>query len=624
MPSTHSRYVAASALIVAVVAVCSLPFAWNHFQLTSGDGPTPSSHESDRRKQHNSIATVTGTVFQSSPTGLDPQTDQWPSEVFAAAASRVLDDLKTLAVDGQQAESSLAPLFSPGFSVTVNGEALSQVYSDQMIAIWRFAPNTQLFQMEGKDGASTFLRAVWSPEPAATGRRLTMKIMDVAMGPSAAATTVRVEANWRGKKADVQQTSHWRCHWELQVEREPRMASAQLQAMNRVERKGKPWFADCTHGVLGHTAAFRQQLSHGLGHWLARVETAHGMNYFSKHGLAVGDVNGDGLDDLYVCQPGGVPNRLFLQSADGTAIERSQEFEVDLLDRTASALLVDLDNDGDQDLAMATIMGVQLFENVDQQRFQHRLCIPFPDNDLQGLSAVDYDHDGDLDLYQIVDYASHISRARQGLPSFVYHNANDGGANRLLQNNISNEDSSPWQFRDVTRQVGLQGNNSRHSLAAAWEDYDNDGDQDLYVANDYGPNCLYRNEDGHFVEIAADAGVTDLGSGMSVSWGDYDRDGHIDLYVGNMFSFAGKRITSQRQFLPDISEAHRVLYRRFAKGNSLFHNSGVGRFQETGAKLGVEMGRWAWSSLFADINNDGWEDLLVANGYLTTLDTGDL
>jgi hypothetical protein len=207
------------------------------------------------------------------------------------------------------------------------------------------------------------------------------------------------------------------------------------------------------------------------------------------------------------------------------------------------------------------------------------------------------------------------------LPSFVYHNANDGGSNCLLRNDIKNR---KWSFADVTAQVGLDANNHRHSLAAAWEDFDDDGDFDLYVANDYGQNCLYRNDAGTFTDVAAMAGVIDFGSGMSVAWGDYDRDQKPDLYVSNMFSSAGNRITNQAGFLPEISDEGRQLYKRFAKGNSLFRYLGDRRFEETGGKLNVEIARWAWGSLFADINNDGWEDLVVANGYITTADTGDL
>ncbi len=200
-----------------------------------------------------------------------------------------------------------------------------------------------------------------------------------------------------------------------------------------------------------------------------------------------------------------------------------------------------------------------------------------------------------------------------------YHDANNGPANYLFAN------LGDWEFRDVTADVGLDVNNHRFSWAAAWEDYDRDGDPDLYVANDYGRNNLYRNDSGHFVDVAAEAGVEDVSSGMSVSWGDYNRDGRVDLYVGNMFSSAGNRVTYQQGFQTGADEATRNMFRRLARGNTLFEQSEDGTFRDVSLAAGVTLGRWAWGSLFTDINNDGWEDLVVANGMITsTEDSGDL
>jgi hypothetical protein len=203
-----------------------------------------------------------------------------------------------------------------------------------------------------------------------------------------------------------------------------------------------------------------------------------------------------------------------------------------------------------------------------------------------------------------------------------FHDANNGGPN-ILWRNMGN-----WEFADVTAAVGLDVNNRRFSFCASWEDYDNDGDLDLYVANDYGRNCLYRNDSAGgkiaFAEVSDQLGVQDTSAGMSTSWGDYNRDGWMDLYISNMFSSAGNRITYQRQFLAGSTAEVRAQFQRMARGNTLFQADGKGGFKDVSVEAGVTMGRWAWGSGFVDLNNDGWEDILVANGFITTEDTGDL
>lgn len=208
-----------------------------------------------------------------------------------------------------------------------------------------------------------------------------------------------------------------------------------------------------------------------------------------------------------------------------------------------------------------------------------------------------------------------------GLP-LPYHDANNGCPNVLWRN------KGDWNFEDVTERVGLGVNNRRFSFAAGWEDFDNDGDLDLYVANDYGRNNFYRNEgtesSPQFRDVAAALGVEDTSAGMSTSWGDVNRDGWMDLYISNMFSSAGNRITFQEQFKPGTASTVRDDYRRMARGNTLFQADGKGGFEDVSESAAVTMGRWAWGSQFVDLNNDGWEDLLVANGFITTEDSGDL
>ena len=204
--------------------------------------------------------------------------------------------------------------------------------------------------------------------------------------------------------------------------------------------------------------------------------------------------------------------------------------------------------------------------------------------------------------------ATTSDRVRFSAP-IPYHDATNGPPNILLRNDGN------WDFHDATDEAGIGAHNCRWSYAAAWEDFDNDGDPDLYVANDFGPNYLYRNEQGRFAEVASSLGASDASTGMSVDWADVNHDGWMDLYVANMYSAAGMRVTAQAEFRPHESSDLRERHRKLASGNTLLVNRGNGTFDDQSVAAGVTMGRWAWSSNFVDLNNDSWEDILVANGY---------
>lgn len=111
---------------------------------------------------------------------------------------------------------------------------------------------------------------------------------------------------------------------------------------------------------------------------------------------------------------------------------------------------------------------------------------------------------------------------------------------------------------------------------------------------------------------------------MSASFGDINRDGRMDIHMGAMFSGAGSRVTRQPTFKPGASEDVKSRFQLLARGNVLFENLGKAGFRDVSVDAGITMGRWAWASVFADLNNDGWEDLLVANGFVTGPDLDDL
>jgi Flp pilus assembly protein TadD/peroxiredoxin len=160
--------------------------------------------------------------------------------------------------------------------------------------------------------------------------------------------------------------------------------------------------------------------------------------------------------------------------------------------------------------------------------------------------------------------------------------------------------------------------NDRYSFACAWGDYNSDGAPDLYVANDFGRSNLYRNNgDGKFTAVSAEAGVEDVGAGMSACWFDFDNDGNQDVYVANMWSPAGMRVSEQTIFHEKDPEPIREFYRQHARGNSLYRNQGNGKFQNVSHTAGVDVGRWAWCSDAWDFDHDGYPDLYIANGYIS-------
>ncbi len=144
----------------------------------------------------------------------------------------------------------------------------------------------------------------------------------------------------------------------------------------------------------------------------------------------------------------------------------------------------------------------------------------------------------------------------------------NGPPNFLFRNRLKADGSGA--FEDCTAETGMDQNNDRFSFAPAWCDYNGDGWPDLYVANDFGRKNLYRNKDGHFRDVAAEAGVEDIGPGMSASWFDYDGDGKPDLYVANMWTDAGQRVIEDDKFQP--AKEQPVAYRAHTMGNSLFRN----------------------------------------------------
>jgi Flp pilus assembly protein TadD/peroxiredoxin len=379
-------------------------------------------------------------------------------------------------------------------------------------------------------------------------------------------------------------------------------------------RARDPIFVDITSHVLGKAESHKNQLAHGVDYWRTVLDGACGIDVYGNNGLAVGDFDNDGLDDLYVCQPAGLPNRLYRNRGDGSFEDVTENAGVGVLDGTACALFADFENKGRQDLLVVCGTGPLLFLNQGNGKFAiKRDAFQFaraPEGTFTHAAVADYDRDGLLDIYFCV-YSYYLGLDQYHYP-VPYFDARNGPPNFLVHN------QGNATFRDRTEAAGLNVDNDRYSFACAWGDCNGDGAPDLYVANDFGRSNLYRNRgDGTFATVSTEAGVEDPGAGMSASWFDFDNDGNQDIYAANMWSAAGQRVAEQKYFHQGDPQNVLALYRRHARGNSLYRNGGDGKFKNVSAESGVEMGRWAWSSDAWDFDHDGYLDLYIANGYIS-------
>jgi tetratricopeptide (TPR) repeat protein/peroxiredoxin len=417
-------------------------------------------------------------------------------------------------------------------------------------------------------------------------------------------------------------------HWDLEWEASPSSRKFRLRRWHALDetrsRSLAPFFVDITAAALGRNASYAGQLLRGTDYWRTVLDGACGIDIYGHNGVSVADIDNDGFDDLYICQPAGLPNRLYRNRGDGTFEDITEASGLGILENTACALFADFNNNGWQDVVVVRANGPLLFVNEGNGKFRHKpgafqFADP-PQGTFTGSAVADYDRDGWLDIYFCVYiYYQGTDQYKYPVP---YHDAENGPPNFMMRNNRDGT------FRDVTAESGLNQNNTRYSFCCGWNDYNQDGWPDLYVVNDFGRKNLYRNNgNGTFTDVGPEAGVEDIGAGMSVCWFDYDDDSAEDVYVGDMWTAAGERVSMQEMFKKDAPEDVRVLYQKHAMGNSLFRNNlphRGGAFEDRTIPAGVGVGRWAWSSDAFDFDHDGYPDLYIANGMVSGVARDDL
>jgi len=442
-------------------------------------------------------------------------------------------------------------------------------------------------------------------------------IEEIANGP----LTVRLEIRYdivasRGQQRE-ERVGSWRIEWSYN-ESPSVLDSWKAHRWEASEEilsvMDGPVFIDVTSQALGGTESYTKQMLRGCDYWRTVLDGACGIDVYGNNGVAAGDFDNDGFDDLYVCQPAGLPNRLYRNRGDGTFEDVTESAGVGVLDNTACALFADFQNNGRQDLLVVCGSGPLLFLNKGDGTFAiKRDAFQFanpPQGSFTHAAVADYDRDGRLDIYFCL-YSYYLGLDQYHYP-IPYFDARNGPANCLLRN------EGNATFVEKTEAAGLNVDNNRYSFACAWGESTSNGLPDLYVVNDFGRNNLYRNNgDGTFTTVSSSAHVEDVGAGMSACWSDFNNDGNQDIYAANMWSAAGQRVSTQKLFQEKAAAEIRAIYQQHARGNALYRNQGNGMFQNVSQQAGVEMGRWAWCSDLWDFDHDGYADLYVANGYIT-------
>ncbi len=327
-------------------------------------------------------------------------------------------------------------------------------------------------------------------------------------------------------------------------------------------------------------------------------------------GVAVLDFDRDGAEDLFV----GDGLRSILYKGDGaghftdvtekTGLAKSPTEGIPATGLAAG----DVDGDGYPDLFVTNAFGpARLFRNRGDGTFEETTAasgIAVPAN-ARSAAFADVDGDGDIDLFVAVtgDYYSQMPDpafdAKDGRPNFLYLNDGHG------------------RFTDATKAWGI-ADETRWTLSALFQDYDQDGREDILATNDFGLKNLYRNLGGRFEDVAKKTGTLARAYGMSGAWADYDGDGRPDIYATGT--------DTQWYFLHEYPSIPVAFWGRvflsvavqwcedMASGNTLLLQRPDHTFEDATARSGAKHAGWNWSSVAADLDDDGWPDLYATNG----------
>lgn len=342
------------------------------------------------------------------------------------------------------------------------------------------------------------------------------------------------------------------------------------------------------------------------------------LYFYDGAGVAVGDVNNDGLQDIYFTA-NQLSNKLYLNKGNFVFEDITEKAGVaGKSDWNTGAVMADVNGDGFLDLYVLAVVGLngfdghnELFINQGDGTFKEESTKYGLDLDNYSTSAAffDYDNDGDLDMY-LLNHAVHTTDSFG--PANIRNNRNYKSGDKLMRNDGS-------KFTDVSEDAGIYGGPNSYGLSVATTDFNQDGFTDIYVSNDFHEDDYYylNNGDGTFKEQVKEKFGHVSRSSMGSDVSDINHDGYPDLMSLDMLSNDEKVIKSSvGDDEPELARYRtETLKYHYQYGRNMLQINREGAFfEETALMSGVAATDWSWSVLFADFDQDSNPDLFISNG----------